>query len=164
MRGSPPDPPGGDILSESSSIAAWRTVYHRFRNRSGRPRGIRPDLHLVTSMVEPGAMAQDYGAERETACAELHDYGAERWRKVIGSCDYGTDWGESGVLGTITVRNGLRGQHTTNPVIAADARAKSATPPPLLHHWGQSLPSPIAISTRQLWLTGRCIIDSNCDF
>ncbi len=96
MRGSPPDPPGGDILSESSSIAAWRTVYHRFRNRSGRPREIRPDLHLVTSMVEPGAMAQDYGAERETACAELHDYGAKRWRKVIGSCDYGAERGERG--------------------------------------------------------------------
>ena len=87
-------------------------------------------------------MAQDYGADRDTACAELHDYGAERWRKVIGSCDYGADWGESGVLGTIPVRNGLRGQHTTKPVIAADARAKSATPPLLLHHWGQPLLCP----------------------
>ena len=57
------------------------------------------------------------------------------WRKIT------VRTGARGTPGTITVRNGLRGQHTTNPVIAADARAKSATPPLLLHYWDQPLPA-----------------------
>ena len=68
--------------------------------------------------AKPGAMAHDYGAERDTACAELHDYGAERWRWVIGSCDYGADWGESGVLGTITVRNEPAARARSSPIAA----------------------------------------------
>ena len=52
-----------------------------------------------------GAMAQDYGAERNPACVKLHDYGAERLRWVIGPCDYGAERVASGVIGTITVRN-----------------------------------------------------------
>ena len=117
------------------------TTYHKSRDRSWRPREIRPDLHLVTSAVEPGAMAQDYGAERDKACAELHDYGAERGERGAWY-DYGAE--RIMTLCLVRLRCGMnlqRGrevppllqdrEHTT--VIVVVTLAKSATPPLLLH-------------------------------